>query len=233
MPAVRVTDPWTLYTATRDRLVGLLRSLEPDEAARRVPLTPGWTVTEVVSHLCGLNADIAAGRREQLGTPERTAHQVAVRAGRNIDEVCREWLGHAEAMRKAMEEDAFLGQRLAADLVVHSQDIHHALGVPIDRDDDATISAAHAYGRVVIERMADPGRIGFAIELSDGTRFATTTGVDQPPLVLRATPYDFLRSVTGRRSRRQVEALDWSGDPSEVLDDLSPYGPLRTSDADI
>ena len=77
------------------------------------------------------------------------------------------------------------------------------------------------------------------IELSDGSRFEPRepdgrTGSAGPvTLVLRATPYDFLRSVTGRRSEREVRALDWSGDPSPILDQLSPYGRLRTADAGV
>jgi hypothetical protein len=52
-------------------------------------------------------------------------------------------------------------------------------------------------------------------------------------ITLRATAYDFLRSVSGRRSRRQVETLDWSADPGPLLDTFSPYGPLRSADAPV
>ena len=40
-------------------------------------------------------------------------------------------------------------------------------------------------------------------------------------------------SVTGRRSQREVRALDWSGDPSPLLLQFSPYGPLRGTDAGV
>jgi hypothetical protein len=32
----------------------------------------------------------------------------------------------------------------------------------------------------------------------------------------------------GRRSRDQLAALDWSGDPAPVLDHLVIFGPART-----
>jgi hypothetical protein len=48
---------------------------------------------------------------------------------------------------------------------------------------------------------------------------------------LRCTSYDFLRSVTGRRSRRQVEALDWDGDSTALLNSAwNTYGDMRTDD---
>jgi uncharacterized protein (TIGR03083 family) len=228
-------DPWVLYATTRDRFVDLVRPLTRAEADRRVPLTPGWTVTQVLAHVCGLNADVAAGMREGLGTDERTAHQVATRAGRSPGEICDEWLGHAEAMRAAVAEDGFFGRRLSADLVVHLHDVGHALGHPIDRDDVATVSGGRTYAARTPDRLAEATGLGVVIELSDGSRFAPSQGVapEPPALTLRATPYDVLRSITGRRSRREVAALDWAGDPTPVLDHLCPYGPLRPVDAGI
>ena len=226
-------DPWALYARSRDQLIGLVRSLTPERAGLVVPITPGWTVTQVVAHVCGLNADIASGRREGLGTNERTAHQVGSRAGRSPEELCQEWLGHEDAMRQAMEENPFLGCRLGADLVVHLHDVEHALGLPIDRDDAATVSAGQTYARVVPERLAGLRPVGLTIELADGTRSGAGQDSGGPQLELRATPYDFLRSATGRRSRGQVQALDWTGDPTPILDDFSPYGPLPSADVPI
>jgi uncharacterized protein (TIGR03083 family) len=228
------SDPWTLYSTTRDRFIALVRPLTEEQAGQTVPLTPGWTIAEVVAHVCGLNADVAAGMREGLGTDERTAHQVATRAGRSVAELCDEWLGHAEAMRRAIDEDGFFGRRLSADLVVHLHDVLHALGAPIDRDDEATVSGGRTYAARIPDRLVADAGVALTIELSDGSRFEPTgpavSGL--PAVVLRATPYDFLRSVTGRRSRRQVEALDWTGDPTPVLDCFCPYGPLPSTDAD-
>ncbi|MCP4957886.1 MAG: hypothetical protein GY925_01315, partial [Actinomycetia bacterium] len=56
----------------------------------------------------------------------------------------------------------------------------------------------------------------------------------EPTLVLRASAYDFVRSVTGRRSRGQGEALNWTGDPTSVLDQAwSAYGPIRQDDVGV
>lgn len=229
------TDAWTLYASTRDRVIALVQPLTDDEVEAIVPLTPDWSIRSVVAHVCGLNADIAAGMREGLGSDERTTHQVETRRDRSIGEVCEEWLVHGQAMRDAIDDNEFLGRRLTADLVVHLHDLQHALGQPIDPDDEATISGGRAYAARTPDRLAELTSVGVAIELSDGSRFEPADQAATVPVavVLRASPYDFLRSVTGRRSRREVEALDWSGDPSTILDQLSPYGPLRSTDAGI
>lgn len=227
------TDPWDLYSGTRDRLIELLRSLDSEQATQRVLLTPGWTITNVASHICGINADVASGRLERLGTDERTAHQVAVRAGHTLEDICREWLGHESSMRRAIESDAFLGLRLAADLIVHLHDLQHTLEISIDREDPATLSAAQTYASIIPELLLARCQVAITIELTDGSQFTTPADSGDPPLVLRATPYDFLRSATGRRSAGEVQALDWTGDPAAILDHFSPYGPLRIEDAGV
>jgi hypothetical protein len=49
-----------------------------------------------------------------------------------------------------------------------------------------------------------------------------------PGLGLRTTRYEAFRWRMGRRSRDQLAALDWSGDPAPVLDHLVVFGPART-----
>jgi uncharacterized protein (TIGR03083 family) len=235
-------DPWELYSSTRDRFIDLVRPLGPTGAATTVPLTPGWTIAQVLAHVCGLNADVAAGMREGLGTDDRTAHQVASRADRPVAEICDEWLGHAPAMREAIADDGFFGLRLSADLVVHLHDVRHALGLPIDPVDVATVSGGRTYASRTPDRLAEATGIGLAIELDgpmglvdhdERSRFAPSPGGPDPSVTLRASAFDVLRSITGRRSRREVVALDWSGDPGPLLDHLCPYGPLRSTDAGI
>ena len=216
-----MAEPWALYAGIRDRFIDLLRSLDGEQAARLVPACPDWTVAGVAAHVCGLNADIAAGRREHLGTPERTGLNVELRAGSSLDEICDEWIGYEETMSEVMAEDPYFGQRLAADLVVHLHDVQLALNLPVDRDDEATLAAVRMYADRVGAGIADDLDGEMVVDFGEG-------------LTLRTTPYDFLRSVTGRRSRGQVESLEWAGDPTALLDaGLSPYGPFPAEDLEI
>ena len=47
-------------------------------------------------------------------------------------------------------------------------------------------------------------------------------------LGLTTTRFEAFRWRMGRRSRDQLAALDWSGDPAPVLDHLVVFGPART-----
>ena len=222
---------WDRYVAVRDRFVELVRALDEAQLDTTVPMCPDWTVHDVTAHVCGLNADLTSGRRAGLGTDERTAHHVTIRTGATIDEICDEWLGYELAMRAACDETPLWADRLAADLTVHLHDIQHALGRPIDRDDRITAVAAHRYVEVFRQRVGELLGIGVTVELTDGTHWAADPTLPDSGVTLRATPFDFLRSYTGRRSRRQVEALDWRGDPTRILDGAwSPYGTFQPDD---
>ena len=48
-----------------------------------------------------------------------------------------------------------------------------------------------------------------------------------PELVLRTSRFETLRWRLGRRSRGQMEQLDWSANPHAVLDHLPLFGPAR------
>lgn len=226
-------DAWTLYAGSRDRFIELIRSLSEEELGRTIPLTPGWTIVQALAHVCGLNGDLASGLREGLGTDERTAEQVGSRAGMTAAEICDEWVGHGDAVKAIIDENGFLGRRLAADLVIHLHDVQHALGLPIDREDEATVDAGHTYATHTVDRWLEVTGREVAIDLDDGSWFVPAACFEPPDLILRATPYDFLRSVSGRRSRAQVEGLDWSHDPGTLLDHFSPYTELREVDVEI
>ena len=219
------------YAALRDEFIELIRSLDDEQLATRVPMCPSWTVQDVARHVCGLNAELVAGVRGSLGSDEATARQVAARAAASASDVCDEWLGHGVGMEAICTAEPLWATRLGADLVVHLHDVRHALGLVIHRDDEATIGGAHRYVDVFQQRVGEIIGVGVAVELTDGFRRPADPALPDSGVLLRATPYDFLRSYTGRRSRRQVEELGWRGDPSSILDEAwSPYGPFQPVD---
>jgi len=221
-----------LYASARDDLIELARSLDEEQVGTKLPLSPEWTVKDAVSHVCGIVSDLLGGRMEGSGSDEWTARQVAERADRSIGEICDEWLSYSAAFDEELTRNPFRGIQLTGDLIVHTHDVRHALGLPIDQNSAATITGAHRYVPVAQKRAAERLGVSLSIELSDGTTWPGPECAAQ--LRLETTPYDFLRSVTGRRSRRQVEALNWTGDPSLLLDEAwAIYGSLRAEDVSI
>jgi hypothetical protein len=50
-------------------------------------------------------------------------------------------------------------------------------------------------------------------------------GEGEPVRELRADPYELFRGLLSRRSRAQMRAWDWAGDPGPYLESLPAFGP--------
>jgi hypothetical protein len=75
----------------------------------------------------------------------------------------------------------------------------------------------------LIARLRPPVRLRVTVEDTQ-----IQVGPDgEPVLGLTTTRYEAFRWRMGRRSRGQLAALDWSGDPAPVLDHLVVFGPAR------
>lgn len=72
-------------------------------------------------------------------------------------------------------------------------------------------------------RLSPPVRLRVTVE--DAQIQAGPDGA--PVLGLSTTRYEAFRWRRGRRSRSQLAALDWSGDPAPALDHLVIFGPAR------
>jgi len=216
----------TLYATTRDGFVAQLRTLTPEDAATTVPSCPDWTVKDVVAHVVGLVADVIAEVPPPLGSDEMTARQVAERSAMSLGEICDEWQANAEAIVPFLTEVPLRGLGLTADLAVHVHDIAETLDAVGPPPAETTAAACERYVPLLQERAAEQLNLALTVELGD-RRWDPNAGL--APLRMEGTPTDFLRAVTGRRTRDHVEgAFLWDGDPMELLDgSFTQYGPYR------
>ena len=218
-------DPHEIYALERAELIRRLRSLNPAQAATPVPSCPAWTVKDVAAHLSGLVVETLANVPPPRGSDEATARQVSDRAQSTLNEVCDEWEANAPAFDDFAAGDAAYATTLTGDLAVHAHDIAEALLQPADEMSVGTLAATERYLGLLQERAAEQLDVALTVDLIGvGLREASA---GSKPLKLAASPYAFLRSVTGRRSRSDVADLDWAGDPSELLDNcFTQYGVL-------
>lgn len=194
-----------------------------------VPSCPGWSAKDVVAHVAGLVADLLAGVQPPLGTDEMTARQVSERAGKTHIEICDEWQQNGPDIAAFMAERELYALGLTADLAVHVHDLAEVLDGVSEPPGEATSTACQRYVPLLQERVAERLDIALTVTL-DGQASAASGGSTR--LTLEATPTDFLRTVTGRRTRAQAEALGWGGDATAVLDNaLLQYGPYRDESA--
>ena len=87
-------------------------------------------------------------------------------------------------------------------------------------------------GGVAFHRPAarEPSHAGAAAGDGGGRPVSERARRIQPKYVLHTSRFEALRWRTGRRSRAQLAAMDWSDDPAPVLDHLYLFGP---ADADV
>lgn len=209
-----------LYREGRERLTALLEGVDERAWATPVAACPGWDVHDVIAHLVGVQEDVAAGTLAGIPTDEQTAAQVARHRTTTPEGLLGRWAELSPTFEPLVGE--LRVWPAAIDVGTHEQDVRTALGLPGARDCRLVRTAAP-----VMAAQVDAG-VPIAVDL-DGTEVRTRApegdGAGEPALRLRTTPFEVFRLRMGRRSRAQVAALDWSGDPEPVLDALFVFGP--------
>lgn len=203
------------YEQSRERIDGLLRTAGSDTWEAPVAACPGWRVRDVVAHLLGSTEDAAAGRLSGPPTEAQTRDQVDRHRADDPVALLDAWAGAGPIVAAVVTE---LGMWPAAiDAVSHEHDIRTAVDRPGERDGDSITELAG-----LLHDVDTPHPL--TIVLDEG---GEVSGADDV-LTLRTTPFELVRLRLGRRSRSQVESLDWSADPGAVLDHLFIFGPAPT-----
>ena len=215
---VAVADPALLarvYQETRKRIVALVGQLDDDGWSTAVPACPGWSVRDVVAHQAGVADDWVSGRLTGPPSDEQTAAQLDRFRDFAFDELLTAWADAAAQMERQAETAGV--KPPLGDITVHEHDIRSAIGQPGARDSAAVRLATDQ----LLTNLRTPAPLTVTVE--DG-RYRS--GPDEGTEIrLRTTRFEALRWRTGRRSRAQLVGMDWSRDPTPVLDHLYLFGP--------
>jgi uncharacterized protein (TIGR03083 family) len=204
-----------LYQDTQARLAALVGGLDAAGLATPVPGCPLWSVKDVVAHTLATSEDALAGRLTGPPSEEQTAAQVARFADHDMADMLATWAQTAPQFAEIIA--AFDVWPAVIDVASHEQDIRGAIGQPGERDSAVVRLAADA----MLSILSPPVRMRVTVEDAE-----FRVGPDEgPELGLATTRFEALRWRLGRRSRAQMAALDWSGDPAPVLDHLAIFGP--------
>jgi uncharacterized protein (TIGR03083 family) len=181
------------YIALRARVVELLRALPPSDAGLTVPSCPDWTVAQLVGHLVGVPEDIITGNMEGVTTDAWTQAQADRHAGRSLAELADSYEATGTVLDEVLPRVAPPGNsQMVMDAVTHELDLREAVGDMGARESTA-IDVALGWLRFAFE-----GRIGAAT-------FAHLDAGD-------VDRYELLRSLTGRRTAAQIDALGLDAD---------------------
>jgi uncharacterized protein (TIGR03083 family) len=220
-------DYSSAYKSLREQLTELLLEREAAELEQVAPATPEWRVRDVASHLAGVCDDVANGNMAGAPSNAWTQAQVDKRLVWPFPRVLDDWSEHGTAVESFMNDIGSAMGQMVFDAWTHEQDVRGALGVPGGRE-GAALDIAFGWFVETNQAAAKPEQPGTLVLLTEvgETRLgphaeATTT--------IRATRYEFLRSVTGRRSVRQLQSLDADGvPPHEVLFNNEIFRPAET-----
>ncbi len=205
-----------MYRGARERLSDLVRA-HPEADDRPMPATPGWSVHDVIAHLVGAGEDLIGGWRPTGGiTEEWTAGHVARGRGIPTAELLTSWEKLGPELGLLMDSANIWP--LAFDVGSHEQDVRAALGAPGARDSDVVVIGA----KVLLGSLQVPQPL--AVETENGEVRVGPAG-DGPATLLRTTAFEAFRWRMGRRSREQLAAMDWTGDPAPFLEHLCVFGP--------
>lgn len=207
-----------LYAETRQRLTDFVLSC-PGDWDRPAPATPGWTVHDLVAHVTGVAEDLAGGRPPTGGpTEEWTAGHVARGRDVPVPELVEKWAKLSGPVEEALDRRPVWP--IVIDAGAHEQDVRGAVG-----DVGARDSAVVTIGTHVLLRGLDVPRPLLVRTEREELRVGPDEG---EPVVLSTTTFEAFRWRMGRRSRAQLAAMDWSGDPAPFLDRLCVFGPARS-----
>jgi uncharacterized protein (TIGR03083 family) len=218
--ALRRADPRAvarLYRDAKERITSLVEGLDEAGQQTPVPACPGWSVRDVVAHVTAVADEWGRGVLTGPPTDEQTAAQVARFDGQRLTDIIAAWTD-ATAHLCRLAEDSGLEPPIG-DVVAHEHDIRGALGTPGARDTEAV--------RYTADRLLGSLRAPFPLRVAVEDAEYRTGPDDGPELRLQTTRFEALRWRTGRRSRAQLAAMDWSADPSPVLDRLCLFGPAQ------
>lgn len=198
------------YRELRERVIELLRSLTEEQGLLVVPACPAWTIAELASHMVGVPEDILSGRMEGVTTEAWTRAQVDRHRGASPVELANRLAATIESFDAVLPHiPSPTNSQMVMDAVTHELDLHGALGRPGVHDSSAVkvglgwlLDRAASHDPVLVDRLRASG----------------------------ASDFDILRSLSGRRTLEQINAI---GLDAEEVARLLDGSPLRLPDRPV
>jgi uncharacterized protein (TIGR03083 family) len=193
----------TAYDDLRTRVTDLMQGISVEQAQTVVPHCPQWTVKDCLAHMIGVPEDVINGQMDGVTTDTWTDRQVQRHAQDSVDDLLTTWSTIAPVFASILPRipQPVLSQFMF-DQANHEQDIRAALKQPGGRD-SAAVAVAEGFLRDSLSRNGD---LAIA-QLADH----------------KLTGFEFLRSLSGRRSTSQISEIGLPLETVEVFIAAMPY----------
>ena len=191
------------YTELRTRVTRMMRETTHEQAQSIVPHCPYWTVKDCFAHMVGVPEDVINGQMDGVTTDAWTDRQVQRHAQDSVDDLLATWSTNAPTFASILPRipQPVLSQFMF-DQTNHEHDIRAALKLPGGRD-SAAVAVAEGFLRDSLSRNSD---LAIA-QLADH----------------KLTGFEFLRSLSGRRSTSQISDIGLPLETVEVFIAAMPY----------
>jgi hypothetical protein len=212
-------DTGSLYERIQRDFVRTVVALPDEMLQLRVPATPDWSIRDVLAHVVGLAADLNAQRFPAATDGGGTAwanNQVQRGRTRTIGDLVAGWDRGAPTFEDGLRVFGYaFGSHFVADLHAHYQDVRNAMGLSADAD-GLTVRVALDHYLGFVDEMLSGAAWGTLDVVAGGeARQLGVRGLHQARV--RGGSFQVLRAFSGRRSPRQIRALDWEGDIGDLL----------------
>jgi hypothetical protein len=198
------------YSELRIRVTDLMRNITSEEALNVVPHCPQWTVKDCFAHMIGVPEDVINGQMDGVATDAWTDRQVQRHKQDSVAELLAIWETNAPIFGKILPNipQPVLSQFMF-DQTTHEHDIRAALNKPGARD-SAAVAVAEGFLRNSLSQNGDTAIAILANHKMKG--------------------FEFLRSLSGRRSRSQISKI---GFDLQLVEKFIAGMPYDIPDSDV
>ena len=198
------------YAALRARVTELMQSLSLEQSKTVVPHCPQWTVKDCLAHMVGVPEDVINGQMDGVATDAWTDRQVQRHTNDSVDDLLAVWETNAPVFAKILPNipQPVLSQFMF-DQTTHEHDIRTAIAQPGARDTLA-VAVAEGFIRNSLAQHSNPAIAQMATH--------------------KLTGFEFLRTLSGRRSRAQILQ---NGFDVEVVERFIQGLPFDIPDSDV
>ena len=191
------------YAALRVRVTELMQSLTLKQAQTTVPHCPQWTVKDCFAHMVGIPEDVINGQMDGVASEAWTNRQVQRHAQDSVADLLSVWETNAPVFAQILPNipQPVISQFMF-DQTTHEHDIRRAVGQPGARDTLA-VAVAEGFIRNSLAQQSDPAIAQLASH--------------------KLTGFEFLRSLSGRRSRDQISNNGLDIETVEAFIQMMPF----------
>jgi hypothetical protein len=191
------------YTELRARVTEMMQSLTLEQAQAIVPHCPQWTVKDCLAHMIGVPEDVINGQMEGVASEAWTNRQVQRHAEDSVSDLLSIWETNAPVFARILPNipQPVISQFMF-DQTTHEHDIRRAVSKPGARDTLA-VAVAEGFIRNSLAQQSDPA----IAELANH----------------KLTGFEYLRSLSGRRSRAQISKNGFDIETVEAFIRTMPF----------